>query len=497
MKLRPSFVLLGSLLVAISPAACGKGDDGAPGTDGPPGAPGANAPAASDPTVNQINPRVGLVDRTVEVLVAFDGKFDPANATLDFGDGIKVAKVAAQGNALVAEVTIEATAKLGKHDVVVKAGSKTITAKGGFTVAVPLDAKIGAGKAEQGGLVRLDVANRDRVQLDPDNFYLLPIAGAKDPTLISMAYQGFTATNGSVVLLGDPLAKAGALGFLGVNDPQNPDSASFLTAPDAVTVAARTPTNLAAGTPADKTFANDLETGFYTANLAPTGSEGFIVDTWAKLPEGSTAKPMILAYPASGSIADLLDQQVEEEASFFGPATQARVAYPITAATKAFFVVLDVNLAHGPTTKVSVDLVTTRAQILSEKSDPHGTAATAQNLGSLPGTTTTVPGRIVKGELKEATEVDYYTLTSLSTTRATDLQLSVASEADVVVRIDTVPTFDSENVLTLTRGGTAGRIETEGFVGATRYIEVKPAADSGKPTGKYTLGFKRLEAPLD
>lgn len=485
---------------AILAAACGSdGKDGAPGKPGVPGAPGDNADATKAAvTINQVSPRVGLVDRKLQVTISFDGaRPDLSGVALDLGAGVKVLKTTAVGGQLVADLEIAPDAKLGAHDVEVKIpGAQSILATKAFHVAVPLDAKASAGKAEQGGLVRVDVSNRDKIWFDTENFLLLPLVDQKTPSLVPLANQGFTATDGSVVLLGDPLAKTGALGFLGVNDPRDPDSASFLSDLNAVTVGARTPVKLTSGTPVDKTLAADLETAFFVADLAPAANEGLLVEAFAQTPPDSTMKPMILAYPASGAAADLLDQKTDDPGfPVFGiPATQARVVYPVTAATKSYFVVLDANLAHGPTTKLSLAYSAVRAQVLAEKPAAHDTAQTAQNLGSLPGAATTVPGRIVTGELKAAGESDYYLVSGLSAANDTDMLVSLTSDADVLVRVDTVPTFDSDNLVEVTLGGKAGSAATTAMVGNNRYVQVTAVPDGNKQTGKYTLGFKRLPA---
>jgi hypothetical protein len=492
--LRLSVVLAPALFAIV---ACGTG--GKPGPDGKAGAPGtAGAPppvAEQTSAINLIEPHVGLLARRVEVTIGTDGKLDLAKATADFGDGVKVTKIEPRGNALVATLEISPEAKLGKHDVTIEADGKTLIAKSGFVVAVHLDAKVGAGKAEQGGLVRLDISNRDAIWFDTEKFALFPLAKQSDPSLIGLAYQSFTATDGSVVFLGDPLAKTGPLGFLGFNDPSDETSASYLTEANAVTVTARQPIDLTTGTGAvDRTLENDLETGFFSVDLTPGEKEGLLVEAWARVPTGSTMAPLLLAYPKSGSAADLLDQGRNDPGyPMFGiPATEARVAYPVTQATKAFFVVADANLGHGPSTKFTLAHSAVRAQIFNEKTDAHATAETAQNLGSLPNITTAVPGRILNGELKAADEVDYYKLTGLSAVNATDMLVSVISDSDVIVRIDTVPTFDSDHLVEVVRGGKAGMGVTTDFVGQSRFIQVLPKPESLTSVGKYTLGIKRL-----
>lgn len=483
-------------------AACSS--QGTPGSDGAPGAKGAPGetppPPAAEPlgaSINQVFPRVGLVDREMEVTLTADATALDAESKVSFGDGIKVVSVEARGPALVVRIAVAPNAKLGGRDVTVTppkaSAGAALVAKNGFVVAVPLVTKVGAGKAEQGGLVRLDVSNRDKVWFDTERFTLLPLVSQSTPSLVALASQGFTATDGSVVLLGDPLAKTGPLGFLGVNDPSDPNSASYLTDDGAVTVGARAPELLESGKSYAKTL-GELETGFFGADFAPSVSEGLLVEAWAKAPEGSTMKPMILAYPESGTVMDLLDQKQDDPGvPFFGiPPTEARVAYPVTRTGKGFFVVLDASLGSGATTKFELAYSAVRAQILKEKADAHATTDKAQNLGSLPGTSVAQTGRIVTGELKEDGEVDVYAFTGLSTKIATDMLVTITSDAQLDVVVDTEPTMESEGAVKVSLGGKAGSSTTSGHVGATRFIKVMAAEGASKSKGTYTLGFKRL-----
>lgn len=494
--LKTSFALF---LGAAALAAC-SGERGAAGERGPAGAPGTTS--ASDDvtptaTLNQVTPRVGLVDRKLQVTLTIDQSsglaLDPSSK-VDFGEGVKVTGVKASGPGLVVDLEIAPDAKLGAHDVTITApGQNSIVGVHAFVVAVPLDLKVSGGKAEQGGLVRVDVSNRDRIWFDTERFTLFPLAAPGQATLLPLAHTGFTPTNGTVVLLGEPLAQAGPLGFLGVNDPEDPGSASFLTEPDAVNVSGRTPTTLTPGS-IDKTLAGELETGFYQASIVPQNNEGMLAFVHAKVPDGSTMKPMILAYGEGGKVQDLLDQKQDDEGfPMFGiPATQALVTLPVAATTKSYFVVLDANLGHGPTTTYTLDYATVRAQIVNEKPAPHESGANPQNVGSLPGTSVTVPGRIVRGELKAQGESDVYLFSGLSANNPTDMEVSIVSDADVVVRVDHTPTFDSDDLVEITRGGKAGSGRTNGFVGTQRFIQVVAAPDGAKATGKYTIGIRRV-----
>jgi len=251
-----------AVIAALLAAACGSsGADGAPGAAGANGADGPAATAPQASTINQITPRIGLLGRELDIRITFDGPAVPTGASLDLGDGVTVDKLTQDGNALVAHVTVPEAAKVGPRDVTVKAGGiDSIVAKKGFVVAAALDLIVSSGAAEQGGLVKLDLSNHDKTWFDDQNFVLLPVSSQSDGTLVQIASSGFTGTDGSVILLGDPLAKTGPLGFMGLNDPSDPSTPTFVSAPDAVTVAARTPEPLTIGTPSAKTLSKPLET---------------------------------------------------------------------------------------------------------------------------------------------------------------------------------------------------------------------------------------------
>lgn len=487
------------LLLLAGLVACSSTEVAPAGPPGAPGAPGEDPPApVLEPSLNQISPRAGLLGRTLEVTVSASNLTLERDTEVEFGAGISVDDAKVVAGSLVLTVTIDEDAPLGTRDVkVTPKGGQPLVGQKAFAVAVPLDVKVSGGKPEQGGLVRVDVQNRDAVWFDTENFTLIPLAPQNAATLVPLGKEGFTATDGSVILLGDPLAVTGPLGFLGVNDLANPASATYLSVSDAVTVAPRTPIPIAANASFPKTFFNPLETAFFATDVTPAANEALLVDAWAKVPADSTMQPMLLGYPETGSIGDLLDQKQEDPGfpAFGLPATQARIAFPVLAQTKSFFVAFDANLANSPTTKLDFSFGTTRAQIVPETANPHEVGGTPHNLGTLPGTAVTIPGRVVTGELVAAGESDVYAFSGLSASNPTDMQVSIASDVDVVVLIDTVPTFDSDAAVELTRGGKIGSVATSGLVGSMRYIAVLADPDGTKQTGKYSLGIKRITSP--
>ncbi|AKV02191.1 hypothetical protein AKJ09_08854 [Labilithrix luteola] len=426
--------------------------------------------------------------------VSFDGPALPEGATLDLGDGVTVSGCATNGVSLSCDFAVTDRAKTGARDLTVSAdGVDPVIGAGAFVVAAPIDAKVGAGKPEQGGLASLTIANRDRTWFDTENFYLVSAKYQKGgATLVQLKSDGLTATDGAIILLGDPLAETGPLGFIGINNPDDPDTATFATAADAVTVAQRAPAALVSGTPSDKSFEQPYETAFFQADLAPQAAEGLLVDAYAKKPAGSTMAPLVLAYPASGKVADLLDQKTDDPGfpAFGIPATEARVAYPVVEATKGYFIVFDKSLASGPTTQLSFDYRTYRATIVAEQAGAHD--STAQDLGVLAAADDAVPGRIVQGSLGKASEMDTYAFHGLSGEDTIDLQVSLYTDSNLTVLVDSKGTFDSPSMVSISLSGKTGSSTTVAMYGTSRFIRVMAADSAAKPTGSYKLGVRRL-----
>jgi hypothetical protein len=475
------------LPAALAIVACGSGSDGTAGANGTNGDPGANANLAT--SVNSIQPRVGLIGRKASVHVTFDGQklaATPAKGDVKFGD-LTVTKVTAEGTGILVDLDIPDSHSLGPVDVTVTSGG-AITAKGAFIVAAPLDVKVGGGKAEQGGLVQLDISNRDRTQFDTQNFVLEQQGTtASTGSLVMLGASGLTATDGSIFMLGDPLVQTGKAGFIGTNDPQNPESATYLSAADAVAVGARDPEALTAGTPVNKTLDQPLQTAYFTATATPAANEGFLVDAHAITPAGSTLQPFVIGYPASGHAADLLDAKQDDPGfpAFGIPATEARIAFPVVgAAQKSFFVVVDNSFGNSATTKLTFDYKTYRAALVAEQAGAHD--VTPQSLPALNLLSDAIPGLIVQGELTTANELDTYVINGLGAGTVIDLTVSMTADSpNIGALVDTVSTFDSNGAIQVQMGGKVGSGSTSGLKAAQRFLQV------GGAKGKYKLGIRR------
>lgn len=510
MKPNPLFFCLALSAVASSLVAC-SGEDGTAGLPGETGTPGdkpADAPtpadpAAPQPSINFVEPRFGLVDSEVTIAISVDALALAEGAKVDFGGKGVTVKATKIISARTLEATLElaADASLGQRDVVLTQGESTLKATKAFSVAVPLDAKIGAGKAEQGSLVRLDLSNRDSRFFDTENFFLAALSAPGAGTLIQLGKLAFTATDGSVVMLGDPKATLGPLGFLGINNPQDRSSATFATASDAVTVSARTPEALTLNTAADQlkehTLAADLASALFKVDIPAAPA---LVDFAIVKPDGTAVSPLMVLYGAKGTAEDLLAFKQEDPGfpSFGIPPSFAAAGFPSVAAATTFVTVADAGFTGSAAHKFKVSVTTAAATTKLETAASQQTGAASQSLGNLPGTAAATPGVIVSGELKAAGEEDSYRFISLPKTTPADMRLVVKSEVPLTILVDNTEDFSSDAAFQLDVTDAIGEGSTEGLTGGdgqTYFIKVMAADGAPTPKGKYTIGFRRLPPP--
>ncbi|MBS2015733.1 MAG: hypothetical protein JST00_22790 [Deltaproteobacteria bacterium] len=467
------------LLAAVVAPACGS--DGEKGPPGEPGAPGNPGNGSAGDSISLVTPRFGVLDRKAQITIAVDAlklteAAGPVSVDLG-GEGVKVGAITVLNEAsLVVDLQIAAEAKVGLRDVNVLVGEKKLVATGGFEVVPALETKVSAGKAEQGGLVRIDFRNRDRFPLAPDTFRLSPKAPVGSPSLSALARAYLTETDGQFVMLGDPLAKTGALQLEGVNDPEDPDSATFLTSKDAVDVAARTPKTLTAGTGlAGEVLGADYATGFYKF-AAPADA---IVDV--RLSElGTKIQPVLDAIPSVGILG--------AEYDYRDPNRPGALAYVTsTASSSEFLVVSDAAFKGGGVAdfKFKLDVVTIPGTVVAESATAHP-AATPQDLGALPASNAAKPALIVKGEIAGADTADVYQLDGGGTSK---VQLVGMTDANLTIRFHpSNPACPNSGSSTLDIVLRAGAVETAATVG-TGYVCVTPSQGA---KGKYTIAVRRL-----
>jgi hypothetical protein len=434
--------------------------------------------------ITGITPRTALLGQKLTVTIMIGGDKPGPGSDVSFGPGIDVIKAVEVAGGLAVDIIVEADAASGTRDVTVAPDdAPPLSAPKGFTVASAMDVTIAAGKAEQGGLVRVGVATKDGRKLAPATFEIDALHDTGVPTLFQIARGVFTDTTGSVIMLGDPLAKLGPQSLLGTNDPTDPQSPAFF-AENAITTTARAAVPLVSGVPSNMTLAAALETAFYSVDLTPQANEGLLVDGHAQLPGGSTMKPVVYGYPASGKLDDILD--VKQEAA----GAQPRVAYPVTAATKGFFVVFDKDFTNAATTTLTFDFRSYRATIAPEQAGAHDVAA-PQNLGALPAGGDAVPGRIVTGSLDTPGEIDAYVLSGFPA-GVRDIQISLVSDAEVDIIVDHVAGFNDDPTTFSNTDRAASGTTTNFQVDPNRYIQVTATNGATRKLGKYVLGIRAV-----
>jgi hypothetical protein len=318
---------------------------------------------------------------------------------------------------VLAHVKVSPDALIGTRDVKITAGGQTVTGAKAFKVLPPIDVKISEGKAEQGNIVTVDLANRDRTAFDTAD-------GSFDVVADGLTSLGgtTTATNAQRLLLVDPLAASGDNQIIAANlDGAGSPSITFLGDPGALKVTPRAPIALAAGTNlATETFPGNLETKMYKLSVpAQTATTASILSVVFKTAAADKTNPLIWAIPTSGKMADLLLTAAPEQPSFFSagdvPPYTVPVVVPLgpgAAALDTYFVAVD--QAAGAGNKFSIEPQVIAAKLVTEDAAAHATKALAQKLigaaNACGATAAAFTPCLVAGEIKAKGELDVYTV---------------------------------------------------------------------------------------
>lgn len=303
--------LVGVAVLGASVVAC-SGSDGAAGAKGDPGQPGpagsGTSSGSSTPSVSGVTPSRAFVARTAEVTISGFGSTWSGTTTADFGAGVTVKKlVVASPTALLATIDISKTAATGPHDVTITDGATKEVYKAAFHVDAPVSLTT-LGTVAQGSIVVAQVKEHDLSTpfdtTQTGDGLFTPISY---PNLAATAGPGVTASVGTpslyaldLTMLIDVTAAAAAQTVNIASGPQGDTIDN--PAPNAFTIAARTPKALAAGTPATGTITKAYESELYTFVPGATLSVVDLAATGA----GTGAKPAIVLLPKSGKFADLI-----------------------------------------------------------------------------------------------------------------------------------------------------------------------------------------------
>jgi hypothetical protein len=467
------------LTLLVSLVACEPLDDAeAPDVPDSPDRPDPAEQTKTVGPITSVTPKAALAGQKLTVSMRISG--DPAGpgADVSFGDGIEVIKATEVPGGLEVEISVAPDAAPGPRDInVVPDDAAPIRGEKMFAVASAMDVAVVEGEPKPGALVRLSVTSKDGKAFAGSTFTLEPSLPPGTPSLDQIARGAFTTTTGTIVMIGDPLARPGPVDLIGINNIAEPLSDQFF-AVAGVTVLANAPVPVAPNTTATYKLDKALATGFFSADFAPPAGQGLIVDAFAK-PTGPV-DPVLYGYGPAGSSDDILD--IKRNIPFtpgINALQESRVAYPITAATKGFFTVFEKDFRVNAT-PLAFELKTFPAPIVAEQAGAHPVAA-KQDLGTLNGAV------IVTGKL-EAGEIDAYQFTDPS---ARQFQVSIVTEAEVDIIVDHVPNFDDDtttfsNIEKATSGATSA------FPDTLRVIRVSATPNATKPTGSYVLGIRVL-----
>jgi hypothetical protein len=292
-----AFSALSLGIVACSGSDGAAGPAGAKGDTGEAGAPGEGVKASAGVVV----PNVGLLDRELDVTVTGDAiDFTAAAPTLDFGTGVKVSNIQVlSGTTLVAHLAIDVAATTGAHDVKITEGATSVTAKGGFKVAAPINVTATPTPLVQGGLAIVSLDNLDTLHAfdTAGNFDGIFSDGAA-----LAAFSSVTATQavGGLYLIDPSAATNAEFDALNVDANGNPTTTY---AGGGLAITARAPTAATIGTPLT---AQNLATAGSTGLFKFTSTTQVILEVGVTT-TGATIQPGVAVYGSGGKFADLLN----------------------------------------------------------------------------------------------------------------------------------------------------------------------------------------------
>lgn len=306
--------LTGLFLVLAASAFASTGCSGADGATGPagaagptgdPGPTGDTGPSGtSTPSVSGITPGAAFLDRTVDVVISGYGTEWTDSTAVDFGANVTVNSLkAASPTAIAANITIGADATLGARDV--KVGD--LTYAGAFQLQSPI--KLSAlGTIAQGSLAVVDANGLDFTTpfdttytgdglFTPIEYTNIQVSALPGTSVSVSSVEPYRM---SMMFFFDLDVSAGAKDIDILSGPAG--TQTHFPYPGALNVAARTATDLAAGTPATGNIADAYGSAIYkfTPNAAGDAISLSVTSSSAD------AVPGIIILPKSGKFADLI-----------------------------------------------------------------------------------------------------------------------------------------------------------------------------------------------
>jgi hypothetical protein len=342
-----------------------KGDPGPAGPAGPAGTGGGGA--ASTPSLSAVTPSSAMIGRTLDVTISGYATSFTDKTTVDFGADVTVNHVTvASPTALVANVTVKDTAKVGALDVKVK-DAVALTYKGAFQVVSPIGLTVD-GTVAQGSIALVHVVNHDFTTpfdaTTDGNFFNPSYTNIQIPQPAGLATQVLSVDAYSLTyaVLADVDAPAGSVDTTIESGPNGAQVA--FPYPASYSVEKRDPVALVDGQASSAKVAKAYESGLY--QYAPGASLATLdIDVTAADPNAS---PKVWILPKSGHFADAL-----------GAATTTTLL--TSSAAPLYFIYFDGSGIAGYTYHVKA---TSTAVTAGAEKEPNDTLATANAVGALP-----------------------------------------------------------------------------------------------------------------
>lgn len=371
-----------AFIALLGASACG-GDDS-----------GDDTSTAPTPSANAVIPANGFAGRQIRVQISGDNTAWDSSTTVTMGDGITVGAITvASPTDIFAQITIAADAKLGTRDVTVSDGTKLT---GAFEITSPIKMTY-QGTTAQGSiglftLTNIDVENQFDATSTGDGFFTplvytnFEVDGPAGSNFVISSVSAFSAS-GTFFIDAD----AGTGGAVTIKS--GPTSTAVSSPVDNnLTIAARTPTALTAGTAAAVAGGKAFSSSLFSFTSGTTGA----LNTFSATSNNVDATPAAFVLPASGHWADELG--VASIDSNGNPTTVSTVT---NSATTYLLVAVEESGSDG----IAIAVKPTVAAItVGAETEPNDTKATAQTIATL-------PGGVANATLSSDTDEDWYKIT--------------------------------------------------------------------------------------
>jgi hypothetical protein len=433
-----------------------------------------DADPAPPPSLGTVSPSTVFLARSTQITI--EGAFTSwtSGASVDLGAGVTVGSATlASSQSLVVDVTVSPTASPGPRDVTVlePEGGAGTTDPGGLTLAPPVVLAFD-GTLAQGSIVVAHV----RVV---DDAIALDTTSAMDPlgdvTYVDLAPDlspgisgtvlAATATTADVQLFIDEMT-TGAADFDLVSGPPGDAGDAHFPSPGGVSVAARSPASLVAGTPATGSVGAKYATSLF--EYTPSSASPLIVDFSASS-TATGATPAVLLLPASGAWSDEL--------------TGGPLATWLTTSTDPIYAVYFDQ--SGSTGAFSVSLTATVPAASAPASPDDVTMAGAVEATALPFVLT-------GGQLTSSASQDWVRV--MTGPDDSDTQLEVQSAGDPQTFLD-VTIYDADGITSIggnENGGPVHAVAGPLAASSTYYVVFSAGAGFTPAHGAYA-GIIRLE----